>query len=405
MGATVEALLSTDYPIRATRAYIDLDALVANIEILARRARSSSMAVAIKADAYGHGAIPIAQTIESLARPDIKFLAVANLQEALVLRSNFISTPVMILEDLFVDEIEKALTSPDITLTAGSIDFARAISDTAERLGIARKIPIHINIETGMGRMGLYDGADMVEAVMRIAGLKHIEIEGLFSHFPSSDEADKTVAFGQIAKFDRLVAALAERGLKARYRHLANSGALIDFPGKVEYELVRPGLALYGLYPSEEVDQNIGLRPVMSLVSRLVKVTRYDVDTPIGYGSTFIAKADSTIGIVPIGYGDGYPRALSNSGSAIVGGGRVPLAGRVSMDMIALDLSSLSKSASVGDEVILIGASSGETIEIAQIAKLTGTVAHEIPCRITTRVPRIYTRHGEVIAIRSTRRG
>ncbi|MFW5828420.1 MAG: alanine racemase, partial [Alkalispirochaeta sp.] len=262
----------------------------------------------------------------------------------------------------------------------------------------------HINVDTGMGRMGMLE-PDPLSAVLTIASLSDSTLEGVFTHFPASDETNKAFAHQQINELQSLLDALNERGVSPRYRHIANSGALIDFPGEVAWDLVRPGVAMYGMYPSREVDQTVGLRPVMQLESAIVKITRYDREWTVGYGRTYAVRPGSVIGIVPIGYGDGYPRSLSNRGEVLVHGVRVPLAGRVSMDMIAVDLTRLADRVAVGDTVVLMGTQDHETIDALELADLTGTITYEVTCGFTSRIPRIYLRNDEVVAIKTFRRG
>ena len=397
-----------DYPIRETRAYVDLDAFEHNLNLAAERVPGASIMPAVKADAYGHGAIAIASLCE---RWGATMLAVANLEEYLVLRDNGITLPILILEDLFSAEIETALTA-GARLSAGSVEYARLLSETAGRLGTTAMI--HLNVDTGMGRMGLLSDTP-VNALLHVASLANTTLEGVFSHFPSSDERDKEFSFAQIGALERILREAEEQGVRPRYRHLANSGAIIDFPERVGWDLVRPGVMLYGMYPSEEVDHGVGLRPVMKVVSRLVKITRHARNWTVGYGRTYAVRPGSLFGIVPIGYGDGYPRSLSNCGEVLVRGVRVPIAGRVSMDMIAVDLTRLGGGAAIGDEVVLLGeqargeerAADGapERISAADLARLVDTITYEITCDFTPRIPRLYTQGGRVVAMHSLREG
>jgi alanine racemase len=328
-------------------------------------------------------------------------LAVAGLEEYLALRDHGITLPILILEDLFPEEIDAALDA-GARLSAGSVDYGRLLSERAAHLGTTAMI--HVNVDTGMGRMGML-ADDLRDAILTIASFGNATIEGIFSHFPGADEADKSFAQRQIGEFQDLISELERDGVRPRYRHIANSGALIDFPGDVAWDLVRPGVALYGMYPSREVDQTIGLRPVLRLESAIVKLTRYTREWTVGYGRTYPVGPGSIIGIVPIGYGDGYPRSLSNRGEVLVQGRRIPIAGRVSMDMIAVDLSALGDHVAVGDEVVLIGSQGNETIDTAELADLTGTITYEITCGLTARIPRLYTRDGAIVATKTLRNG
>ena len=283
-------------------------------------------------------------------------------------------------------------------MSAGGLEYAGHVSRTAAKLGL--KANIHVNLDTGMGRMGLFS-RNLVEDVQKIASLEAIVLDGVFSHFPCSDETDKTFSYKQITQTLQVLSNLEDRGIKPRIHHIANSGAIIDFPERVNWGLVRPGISIYGMYPSPDVNQNIGLKPVMRLQSRLVKITRYDRDWTIGYGRLYSVKEGSLIGIVPIGYGDGYPRQFSNRGEVLVGGSRIPIAGRVSMDMIAVDLTQLPQAPKIGDEVVLIGKQGEQEITVAELAKLAGTITYEITCDFTPRIPRLYTSEGRQVARKS----
>jgi alanine racemase len=389
---------AVDQPNRRTRAFVDLDAVDHNLSLLAGRVPGSGLVPAVKADAYGHGAEAIAAACE---RWGATMLAVAGLEEYLALRDHGITLPILILEDLFPEEIDAALDA-GARLSAGSVDYGRLLSERAAHLGTTAMI--HVNVDTGMGRMGML-ADDLRDAILTIASFGNATIEGIFSHFPGADEADKSFAQRQIGEFQDLISELERDGVRPRYRHIANSGALIDFPGDVAWDLVRPGVALYGMYPSREVDQTIGLRPVLRLESAIVKLTRYTREWTVGYGRTYPVGPGSIIGIVPIGYGDGYPRSLSNRGEVLVQGRRIPIAGRVSMDMIAVDLSALGDHVAVGDEVVLIGSQGNETIDTAELADLTGTITYEITCGLTARIPRLYTRDGAIVATKTLRNG
>lgn len=389
---------AVDQPNRRTRAFVDLDAVDHNLSLLAGRVPGSGLVPAVKADAYGHGAEAIAAACE---RWGATMLAVAGLEEYLALRDHGITLPILILEDLFPEEIDAALDA-GARLSAGSVDYGRLLSERAAHLGTTAMI--HVNVDTGMGRMGML-ADDLRDAILTIASFGNATIEGIFSHFPGADEADKSFAQRQIGEFQDLISELERDGVRPRYRHIANSGALIDFPGDVAWDLVRPGVALYGMYPSREVDQTIGLRPVLRLESAIVKLTRYTREWTVGYGRTYPVGPGSIIGIVPIGYGDGYPRSLSNRGEVLVHGRRIPIAGRVSMDMIAVDLSALGDHVAVGDEVVLVGSQGNETIDTAELADLTGTITYEITCGLTARIPRLYTRDGAIVATKTLRNG
>ncbi len=385
--------------LRETRAYVDLDAIDHNLRLFADRVSRSKLMPAVKADAYGHGIEAVGAAAE---RYGVEMLAVACLEEYLILRDRGVTVPVLILEDIFPEEIDIALRQ-GARLSAGSLDYARLLSESAVRLGTTAMI--HVNIDTGMGRMGLFSD-NPVRDLVEISGLPNSTVEGIYTHFPASDERDKTFSREQIDRFQNIVREASEQGIRPRFRHAANSGALIDFPEESAFDLVRPGVSMYGMFPSDEVDQTVPLRPAMSVVSRIVKITRYDRDWTVGYGRTWKVGAGSVIGVVPIGYGDGYPRSLSNKGEVLVHGRRLPIAGRVSMDMITVDLTPIASRVDVGEEVVLMGSSGEETIDAMELAKLTGTITYEITCGFTARIPRVYLRgNREIVAVKTQREG
>lgn len=412
-----ENLDGSEQPLRYTRAIVDLDALRYNLDLLAARVPGSGLVPAVKADGYGHGAAAIALECESWGA---QMLAVANVQEFGYLQKEGVTIPILILEELFDDEIAFALQNGAI-LTAGSIEYARKLSDVATRLGITATV--HLNLDTGMGRMGIHpfeasntgDAVSGIEerlaqSAVEIAELPSVTLEGIYTHFPDSDETDTGFATQQIAITKGVTAELERRGTTPRYLHIANSGALLQFPKDVAWGLVRPGVAIYGMYPSDVIDRGIGLRPVMRLESRLVKITAYQRKWTVGYGRTYPVGPGSVIGIVPVGYGDGYPRILSNRGSALVHGMRVPIAGRVSMDMIALDLTAVPEPVNRGDRVVLLGEQEWDAggdgegrrrgeINASELAELCSTITYEITCGFTPRIPRVYVREGRTVAL------
>lgn len=397
----------TKIPLRETRAYVDLDAIAHNLSTLQAKVPDSQLVAAVKADGYGHGALPVAEVCQAYG---VAMVAGANLEEAVYLRERGITLPILILEDLFPPEIEPALEIGAI-LSTGSLGYARQVSKVAASMN--RTAQLHVNVDTGMGRMGLLS-QDPIAVIREVAQLSNIVIQGIFSHFPSSDEEDKSFSLTQIDRFDQVVAAAREAGIVPRYRHIANSGAILDFPEKLPYELVRPGVTVYGLFPSHEVDRSVPLEPALTLQSRIVKLTRHFQDWTVGYGRTFRPRAGQIIATVPIGYGDGFPRALSNRGSALVHGIRVPIVGRVSMDMVTLDVTDLPEPARLYDEVVLIGAQAWEApngqtrreeINAMELADLTDTITYEITCDLTLRIPRVFLRDGRTIGTQTYRFG
>lgn len=409
----------TSIPLRETRACINLDAIQHNLRVLGSRVPSVGLVPAVKADGYGHGAVAVAGVCEESGVP---MVAVANLEETASLRDHGITIPILILEELFPEEVAPALHL-DARLTVSTERYAQLVNDTAGRITKKHRASVHINLDTGMGRMGLFTD-DPIAVLQRITSLPNIFIEGLYSHFPTADEQDLSFAHLQVERFQAILAAAADAGISLPYRHLANSGAVLNFPDLLEAagcNLARPGVSIYGMVPSDEVNRSVALKPAMKLVSRIVKLTTYDRDWTIGYGRTFTARPGSTIAVVPIGYGDGYPRSLSGRGNVIVHGRRVPVVGRVSMDMITLDVTDLPEPAVLYDEAVLIGTQSwsaptgnktvrvphtvSDTISVEEIAELIGTITYEITCNLTSRIPRVYFRNGKIVAATTLRDG
>lgn len=391
-----------DVPIRKTRALVNLDAIERNIRTLWGRAGSDKgYLVLLKADAYGHGNVAVGKLAESLGAFGG---GVAALEEVEHLRKNGVKLPLVLLEDLFDDEIAPALER-DVRFTVSTYGYAERLNEEAGKLGM--KALVHVNIDTGMGRLGVRveEAIDMIE---RTAQLPHLEIEGLYTHFPIADEADKEFSHRQIASFKRALSELESRGIRPKYRHTANSGAVLDFPRESAFSLIRPGVSTFGMYPSGEVDHDVQLEEGMSLRSALIKVSDFPSGVSVGYGRTFITSRASTIGVLPIGYGDGYIRDYSNKAEAVVHGRRVPVVGRVSMDMITVDLTDLPEKAQVGDEAVLMGRqewnSRSAAVSSEELAAWAGTITYEVTCLFGKRIPRIYYRHGKEAGIESLAR-
>lgn len=377
-----------EIPLRRTHARIDLDAVEQNIrELWEGVGREKGLMVLLKADAYGHGSTAIARLVDGTPGA---WGGVANLEEALFLRKAGVRMPLLLLEDVFPEAVEPALRL-DLRLTASSVAFVRHVSGVAQVSRLTARV--HVNVDSGMGRLGV--PVDRAESVIHDIGrLPNVILEGIYTHFAVSDEADKRYSQEQLRRFGGLLENLRDRGISPPVVHAANSGAVIDFPGESAFSLVRPGIAVYGLYPSAEVRRHPPLRPAMELRSALIKVARYPAGHSIGYGRTFTTKRPTVLGIVPIGYGDGYLRALSNAAEMVVAGRRVPVIGRVSMDLTALDLTDLPREPRVGDPVVVFGAQ----VTVDELARKAGTIPYEIVTLLTRRIPRLYYRHGSVVS-------
>ncbi|MFP4179454.1 MAG: alanine racemase [Spirochaetaceae bacterium] len=377
-----------EVPHRKTRAEIDLEAVEHNIQTLWRRAgEERGYLVLLKADAYGHGNVAVAKLAEKIG---LFGGGVAALEEVEHLRENGVTLPLMLLEDLFVDEIGPALER-SVSFSVSTYEYAARLSQEAKKMGVSALI--HINIDTGMGRLGVRS-TEAVEMIEKTAALDGTEIEGIYTHFPSADEGDKSFSIAQIGEFEKVLGECARRGIHPPCIHSANSGALLDFPELSSFTLIRPGVSTFGMYPSPEVDHSVPLREAMTLKSSLIKVSRFPEGVSVGYGRTFVTPRPSTIGVLPIGYGDGYIRDYSNKAEVVVHGMRVPVVGRVSMDMITLDLTDIPEKVELGDEAVLMGTQRWKgrsgSVSSEELARWAGTITYEVTCLIGNRVPRLY---------------
>jgi alanine racemase len=364
---------------RPTVATVDLNALSHNYQEVVRRIGDRKVLAVVKAQAYGHGAIPVSRRFVELGS---HMLGVALVEEGRDLRDAGITAPILVMAPVFPEQAE-VIVNAKLTPVVYTLAIARALSDAVVRAG--RTLAIHVKIDTGMGRIGLSpeEALDFIVAAAKLPGLA---VEGLMTHFADADLRDKAFASAQMDRFESLIRSLGEKGIAIPLRHAANSAAVLEYD-RALLTMVRPGLMLYGYNPLES-GVSADLRPVMSLVTRIAFVKKVPAGVPISYGRTFITKRESLIATIPIGYADGYSRGLSNKGEAIVRGGRVPVAGRVCMDMTMLDVTGVPGIA-VGDEVVLIGAGGNERITADDIAAKTNTIAYEVLCGISGRVPRI----------------
>ena len=364
-------------------ARINKDALFHNISEIRRKAGSSvKIAAVIKADAYGHGALETARVIDSVA----DCYAVAVMEEAVSLRENGIKKPIMILGHTSPYFYDDALRY-DIALTVYSEDAAVMLSERAARHGRAGKI--HIALDTGMSRIGFPLGSESVSAIKRISMLPCIEIEGVFSHFATADEKNKDFSLLQLSRFDEMCENLKRAGVNIPLRHICNSAGIMELP-HCHYEMVRAGIILYGLYPSDEVDKSIiSVKPALELKSHVVNLKTVPAGTGISYGQTYITQKEAKIATIPVGYADGYPRLLSNKGRVLIRGRFAPITGRVCMDQFMVDVTDIP-GASMMDEVTLIGRDGENEITADEIARLSDTINYEIVCGIGKRVPRIF---------------
>ncbi len=383
-----------DLPI--TWAEIDLNAYAHNIQELKRITRPPARLMAVvKANAYGHGAVEISRRA---LQNGAGYLGVARINEAVALRKAGLSAPILIL-GYSPPALAETLTEYELTQTVYHFRTAQALSDRARRTG--RKIKIHIKVDSGMGRLGfVLPSSDMditneqsddncLKQILSIARLAGLQVEGIFTHFATADSADKSYANLQLERFSAFMNHLTAAGLQIPIVHAANSAALIDMPGS-HFDMVRPGIATYGLYPSAEVNKStVDLRPVMALKSRVIHLKKVPAGFYVSYGITHRTSKPTTIATVPVGYADGYNRLLSSRGHMLVHGQRVPIIGRVCMDLTMLDVGRLSGVA-IEDEVVVFGQQADAAITADELAAELNTINYEIVATITARVPRVY---------------
>jgi len=377
---------------RPTFAEIDLAAIRYNL----RKIRDSvdkdvKILGVVKADAYGHG---MSEVSKAITQEGVDYLGVASLDEASELRSIGIKDKIIVLGAILPNEIEGILRF-NVVQTVSDLGIAKSISRLAQKKN--KKIKIHIKIDTGMGRLGFWH-LDAVNFIKEIAKLKNILIEGIFTHFPSAEE-DASFTKKQIKYFDSLIKELQRENINIPLKHTSNSMALIDFKDS-HMNMVRPGLIMYGLYPREGLAKRLELKPALTLKTKISFMNSVSKGRSISYGRTYITKKDTKIATIPVGYGDGYSRYLSNRGFVLVKGGRAPIVGRVCMDMTMVDVGDF-KDIKTGDDVVLIGRQGKENITAEELAQLTNTIPYEVVCNIGRRVPRIYKDYKEKHYVRS----
>lgn len=370
-------------------ARIDLDAICGNIQnAMNKVGKDTKIMAVIKTNAYGHGSIPVAK---ALAEIGVYAFGVATIGEALVLRKNGIQNPILILSHVFSNDYTELLKN-DIMPTVFQYDAAKNLSETANTLGKTAKI--HIKIDTGMGRIGFQPTDESVQSIIKISKLPNICIDGIFTHFACADEKDKTSFNEQKAKFTEFLNKLDESGIKIPIKHMCNSAGIIDFDGEF-LNMARCGIMTYGLYPSDEVKKdNLLLSPAMSIISHVEFVKKVQKGFKVSYGSTFTAEKETEIATIPIGYGDGYPRSLSNKGRVIIDGQYANIIGRVCMDQLMVDVTGLN--IKEGDKVTVMGTDGNCTVTAEEIANNAGSFNYEFLCGINMRVPRVYVRNGKI---------
>ena len=367
-----------------TRAWaeIDLAAIAHNYHVVRQRVgRTRQVMCAVKANAYGHGAVAVSR---ALAAAGADMLAVATVAEGVELRDAGIQTPILMLGTALPEEAE-AIVEHGLRPIVCTATVADALNSTSARHG--KQTPVHIKVDTGMGRIGV-PSEHAVPFVARVAGLAHLTIEGICTHFASAGDEDKTFTLEQVERFTQVVQTLADDGIDIPLKHAANSAAIIDMP-QSHFTAVRPGLMLYGCYGSRFESRSAGIQQALTLKARVTFLKDVPSGTSIGYGRTHFTSRPSRIATLSIGYADGYDRRLSNRGHALVQGCRAPVVGRVCMDQCLIDVTDVPD-ASIGDEVVLYGQQGAERISVDDVADEIGTVPHVVLCAVGPRIPRFY---------------
>ncbi|MFI3209188.1 MAG: alanine racemase [Eubacteriales bacterium] len=377
--------------INYTRGYVqvDLDAVQNNIEQAFKNIdEDTKIMLVIKADGYGHGANTIATTFENNDR--IWGFGVATMDEGILLRNSEIKKPILVLGCVFPEQYAEAIAN-NLSMNVYNEDMAIRLSQSAVLTGGTAKV--HIKLDTGMSRLGFFCNEETISAIVSISTLPNLALEGIFTHFAKADETDKTFTLKQFQLFYETISLLEEKGVSFKYKHCANSAAIIDHP-EYKLDIVRLGISLYGLYPSDEVKKsNALLKPALSFFSTIASVKEIPKGTQVSYGGTFMATKNMRIAMIPIGYADGYPRSLSNKGYVLIEGMKAPILGRICMDQFMVDITHIPE-ATFMTPVVLIGASYKKKIEVEELSALSDKFNYEFVCGISKRIPRVYMKDG-----------
>ena len=375
-----EILTDESIAVRPTTAWVDLGVLKKNFQAVRDHIGDTKIMAIVKANAFGHGLLRISQSLEALGADQ---LGVAFLEEGVALRRAGIRCPILVLGGIIGNQISYFLEN-DLQLTASSVFKVQQIDQAAEQLGLRAKI--HLKIDTGMKRIGVRweNAAELFEAAL---AAKHCDIQGVFSHFSSSDREDKLCTQTQLDCFNQALQFFERNGLAVPPRHISNSGAILQHP-EANFEMVRPGCLLYGFYPSHEVEKTILVDPVLTLKSRVVYFKQVPQSHAVSYDGRWTAPKDTRVVTIPVGYGDGYARGLSGKAKVLINGKPYPIVGNITMDALMVDIQ--ADSAFNGDEVVLLGRQGEQVIRAEQLAEMLGTIPYEILTSINTRVPRRY---------------
>lgn len=374
-------------------ANISLDAICSNI-INSKKLidDTTKIMVIIKADGYGHGAVPIAKALDPIADA----FGIAILEEGIELRRAGIKKPLLILgytpKEQYKDMVRFGIT-PTIFQYSAAEELSR------EAVKQKKTVNIHIKLDTGMSRIGYSDKPGSIEEIKKIYLLEGIKIEGVFSHFACADEADKTSARDQLRRYLNFIEKLKKEGINIPVKHISNSAGIIDLP-EAQLNMVRSGISTYGLYPSDEVEKNkLELTPALELKTHVSFVKEVDAGVGVSYGSTYVTSKKTKIATIPVGYGDGYPRLLSSKGRVLIHGNSAPILGRICMDQFMVDVTGIDN-VNQGDTVTLIGKDGNECITVEEVAELAYSFNYELICNIGKRIPRIYYSQGKITEVK-----
>ncbi len=363
---------------RATRAIIDLGAISHNVaEVRKKIGNKRDLMAIVKADGYGHGAVEVSRAALTSGADS---LGVALPEEGQQLRESEIEVPILVMTPIQPEEAYKVVRFR-LAQTVASVELIEALDHEANKASTL--VSVHVKLDTGMGRIGVKPD-DAVLFVRKVKSFKNLHFEGVFSHFSSADERDKAFSQRQLQLFDQVISDLHSVDIEVPKKHTANSAAILDLPQSY-YDMVRPGIMIYGLYPSREVSHSIELEPAMTLKTKVSEVKVVPPGTPISYGRTFITRKKTTVATLPVGYADGYSRMLSNRGEVLIKGHRAPVIGTICMDMCMIDASDVGD-VRLGDEVILFG----KELSVDEVAAKAETINYEIVCGVSKRVPRVY---------------
>lgn len=378
-------------PYSRVYATVNLDAVASNMKSMRENLPASTLIMgSVKADGYGHGSVPVAKTIE----PYVFGYAVATIDEGIILRRHGIYKTILILGVTHESRYEDLLRY-DIRTAMFQYEKAKKLSDLALKQG--KKAVVHLALDTGMSRIGMKADREHAKEAAAIAALEGIEVEGLFTHFARADETDKSAYEEQYRRYKEFLGYLEELGVKIPIRHCSNSAGIVESLESNHMDMVRAGIAIYGMYPSNEVDHNsVKLTPAMEIKSCITYIKEIEAGTAVSYGGTFVADHTMKVATIPVGYGDGYVRSLSGKGDVLIHGKRAAILGRICMDQFMVDVTDIPD-VQEDDEVTLLGSDGAECITMEELAEKSGGFHYEMICDIGKRIPRVYLKDGKVV--------